>query len=104
MRICSVAQNKLSQAKKHMIIRIINRKINMKRVKQILAWIGIIVIVGLYVVTIVLGLTANENTVELLKAAVVATIVVPVLIWAYTFIYKLLKGNRFDQNDPDANK
>ena len=76
----------------------------MKRVRQILAWIGIIVIVGLYVFTIVLGLFGNENTVDLLKAAVVATIVVPVLIWAYTFIYKLVKGNRFDQNDPGSDR
>ena len=40
---------------------------------------------------IVLGLCGNENTIDLLKASVVATIVVPVLIWAYSFIYRLLK-------------
>ena len=63
----------------------------MKKIKRILAVIGIIILVGLYAGTLILAITGNENTLDLLKTAIYATVVVPVLIWAYTFIYGLLK-------------
>lgn len=63
----------------------------MKKLKQITALIGVIALVALYVSTLVLALIGSENSLNLLKAAVYATIVLPVLLWAYSFIYKLLK-------------
>ncbi len=61
-----------------------------KKVKQILAIIGIIVLVGLYVSTIVCALSSSDNFMNLLLASIYATVIIPVLIWAYSFIYKLL--------------
>ncbi len=72
----------------------------MKKLKQITALIGVIALVGLYVSTLVLALIGSEEAINLLKVAVYATIVLPVLLWAYSFIYRLLKGK---QND-DASK
>lgn len=66
-----------------------------KKVKQILAIIGTIVLVGLYVSTIVCALSSSDNFMNLLLASIYATVIIPVLIWAYSFIYKLLK------KDPD---
>lgn len=63
----------------------------MKKVKQILALLGAIILVGLYVATLFCALSANENFMNLLMASIYATVIVPVLIWAYSFIYKLLK-------------
>lgn len=68
-----------------------------KKVKQILAIIGIIVLVGLYVSTIVCALSSSDNFMNLLLASVYATVIIPVLIWAYSFIYKLLKKDRDDE-------
>lgn len=65
-----------------------------KKVKQILAIIGIVVLVGLYVSTIVCALSSSDNFMNLLLASVYATVIIPVLIWAYSFIYKLLKKDR----------
>ena len=65
-----------------------------KKVKQILAIIGIVVLVGLYVSTIVCALSSSDNFMNLLMASVYATVIIPVLIWAYSFIYKLLKKDR----------
>ena len=65
----------------------------MKKAKRILALIGIVLLVSLYVITIVLALTDDPNTMNAFRASIYCTFLVPVLIWAYTFIYKLLKNN-----------
>lgn len=71
----------------------------MKKVKRILAIIGIVLLVSLYVITIILALTDDPNTMNAFRASVYCTFLVPVLIWAYTFIYKLLKNNYGDKSD-----
>ena len=63
----------------------------MKKLKQITALIGVIALAGLYVSTLVLALIGSEQCINLLKAAVYATIVLPVLLWAYSFIYRLIR-------------
>lgn len=73
----------------------------MKKIKRILAIIGIILLVSLYVITIVLALTDDPNTMNAFRASVYCTFLVPVLIWAYTFIYKLLKNNYGDKKTED---
>lgn len=73
----------------------------MKKLKQITALIGVIALIGLYVSTLVLALIGSAEAINLLKVAVYATIVLPVLLWAYSFIYRLLKGK---QNDDMSNK
>lgn len=65
----------------------------MKKIKQITALIGVIVLLGLYVSTIVLACIGSDTAMRLLRAAVYATIVLPVLLWAYSLIYKVLKRN-----------
>ena len=63
----------------------------MRKVKRILALIGVILLVLLYLSTLVFALLGKEFL-NWLMAAIIATIVVPVLIWAYGFVYRLLKG------------
>lgn len=65
----------------------------MKKVKQIIALAGVIILIGLYVSTLVLALIGSEQATRLFWAAIYATVVLPVLLWAYSFIYKLLKNN-----------
>lgn len=69
----------------------------MKKAKRILAIIGIVLLISLYVITIVLAVTDDPNTMNAFRASVYCTFLVPVLIWAYTFIYKLLKNNYGDK-------
>ena len=66
----------------------------MKKIKQILAIIGIIALVGLYIITIIMALLDHPHFFDLLMASIFATVVIPVLIWAYSFIYQLLKKGR----------
>ncbi len=64
----------------------------MKTVKRILAILGLILIIGLFAATIILAVAGSPNTFPLFCLSLVALIVVPVLLWAYTFIYRLLSG------------
>lgn len=66
----------------------------MKTIKRILAILGIVLLAGMYVLTLVLALTDDPNTMNAFRASVYCTVLVPVLIWAYTFIYRLLKKDK----------
>ena len=71
----------------------------MKKGKRILAMIGVILLIGLYVSTLLCALFAKDNLMSLLMASIYATFVIPVLIWAYTFVYKLIKKDNSDENE-----
>lgn len=63
----------------------------MKKLKQILALAGIAVLIGLYAATLISALSSSENFMDLLMVSIYATVVIPVLLWTYSFIYQLLK-------------
>ena len=73
----------------------------MEKVKRIIALIGVILLIALYAATLILAIFGNENSSDLLRLAIYATIVVPVLLWAYSFIYKLLKNHYSDRDDQE---
>lgn len=64
----------------------------MKKTKRILAIIGIVLLASLYLSTLFFAIFDRSETMELLKASVFATIVIPVLIYAYTMVYRYLKN------------
>lgn len=65
----------------------------MKKTKRILALIGAILLLLLYVVAFVATVLDHTSDMRYWKAAVAATIIIPVLIWTYSFVYRLLKGS-----------
>lgn len=69
------------------------------KAKRILALAGVILLLGLYASTLLSALFAGENFMRLLMASVYATVVVPVLLWAYSFLYKIIRGRRQDPSD-----
>lgn len=71
----------------------------MKNTKRILAIIGVILLVCLYLSTLFCALFAKENLMSLLMASIYATFIIPVLIWAYMFIYRLMKKDHTDDNE-----
>lgn len=76
----------------------------MKKVKQITAFIGVILLAALYGSTLVLALIGNENSLRLLMAAIVCTIVIPILLWVYSVVFKLLKHNYSHRGDTGNTK
>ena len=74
----------------------------MKKVKQILAILGVMLLLGLYVITLIMAVTDNTSTLSMLEASVVATILIPIMMWSYSFIYRLLK--KYYGSDKDKNE
>lgn len=70
----------------------------MKKTRQILAWIGIVLLIALYVSAMVLAFMGGEHARNMLGAAIFCTFVVPIMIWVYTFLYKVVKGKK-ENND-----
>jgi cell shape-determining protein MreD len=66
----------------------------MKKFKQILAVLGIVFLLSLYVITLLCAIFDSSDTMQLFQASVLATIIIPVLLWAYSFIYRLLKNDK----------
>ncbi len=70
----------------------------MKKSQQILAILGVILLVGLYLATLILAVL-GKNFFPLFMAALFASMALPILIWLYGFIYKWVKKNAGQQQD-----
>lgn len=68
----------------------------MKKAKRFLALVGVVLLVAMYASTLVFALMKNENSKNMLMASIVCTILIPVLLYAFTLMYRVL-GNK---NDP----
>lgn len=71
----------------------------MKKAKRILALIGAILLLLMYVAAFIVTILDHTSDMRYWKAAMVATVIIPVLIWAYSFVYKLIKGSDDDEKN-----
>ena len=69
----------------------------MKKTKRIRALAGAVLLFALYAATLVLALIGSEHALTLLKAAIVCTVIVPVFLYGYILVYRVLK-----REDPDG--
>jgi len=69
----------------------------MKKTKRILALIGAALLFCLYASSLVLAFINTTRSLELLRASIAATIILPVLLYAYSLIYKLTRKSDLDQ-------
>ncbi len=73
----------------------------MKKAKQILAILGIVLILGINVLLIFAAAGASEDNTQIFNATIVTVILVPVLLWIYLYIYKIIKKNNEDKKDKE---
>lgn len=66
----------------------------MKNIKQILAILGIVLILGLNVLLVFAAGTASEDGMGMFGGAVVAVVMVPILLWIYLYVFKMIKRRR----------
>ncbi|MCD7824684.1 MAG: hypothetical protein LUH14_01730 [Clostridiaceae bacterium] len=69
----------------------------MKKLKRILAAAGLLILAAMYLMTIVSAVLATPETAKFFTASLVATLMVPVLIYVILLIYRLLGGNDTEQ-------
>ncbi len=67
------------------------RRMKMKKVKRILAWIGLVLIALMYALTLVFALIQHPMSKNLLMAAIFCTIAVPVIIYAMELVTRNLR-------------
>lgn len=60
----------------------------MKKIKRILALLGVILLAGMYVATLISAFLATPATRDLFLASVVATVMIPILLYVLQLIYK----------------
>ncbi|MBQ6697309.1 MAG: hypothetical protein IJN16_11445 [Lachnospiraceae bacterium] len=68
--------------------------------KQIVALIGVFLLVALYLVTLFVAIFNPDGSGRMFQACLVATVAVPVLLWIYIWMYGKLT-NRHTIADPD---
>lgn len=61
------------------------------KIQRILALVGVILLVGLYLITLLSAVFTTPATKGLFLACVFATIAIPVMIYGYMLIYKVFK-------------
>ena len=71
--------------------------------KQIVAMVGVILLVLMYLVTLVVAIVDSSASGKLFALCLYATIAIPILIWIYTWMYGKLTG-KHTFADFDVNK
>ena len=71
--------------------------------KQIVALVGVILLVLMYLVTLVVAIVDSSASGKLFALCLYATIAIPILIWIYTWMYGKLTG-KHTFADFDINK
>ena len=71
----------------------------MKKAKQILAILGIVLILGVNILLVITAFGATEDNTNIFNAAIVTVVLVPVLLWVYLYIFKLIKKNNEDKKE-----
>lgn len=78
---------------------------NLKKIKRILALIGAVILAVLYILTLVFAIFDNPATMSYFKACVTLTIFIPVLIYGYQLVYRVLRdyGAKNAKQDTEKN-
>ena len=61
----------------------------MKKTRQILAIIGIVLLLSMYLACLILALTGKHQATTLFKAALGATVAVPIVLYAFMMLLKV---------------
>ena len=71
----------------------------MAKLKKIFAVAGVVLLIGMYLLTFISAILATPNTHSLFLGSLAATIIVPIFLYAYTLIYKVVYKDREKQED-----
>ena len=69
----------------------------MKNIKRIFAWIGIIILLLLYIITFIVSFIKPAVTSGLLMACIFTTVALPCFLYAIILIYHLLKSSNLNE-------
>ena len=61
------------------------------KIKRVVALLGVVILVGLYLITLILAFVDPTAYKDWLKASIICTIIIPVFFYAYLLVYRNLK-------------
>ena len=65
-----------------------------KKIKQVAAWLGILVIVGLVITTFILGISGSTLTIPMLILTMGTSIVIWVMLWFLKILERRSEENK----------
>lgn len=71
----------------------------MLKIRRIMAIVGVVLLIGLYITTLIAALLSSEASAGLFQASLFLSFVIPVIIYAYTLLYKLLHPEEKDSDN-----
>ena len=73
----------------------------MKNAKRILAWIAIILLLSIYIITFIVAFIKPAVKNGLLMACLFTAITLPCLLYAFILIYRVLKSSRSNNSSSE---
>ncbi len=70
----------------------------MQKFRRIAAMIGVILLVGMYVITLILALSSSPNAQNMLMASIACTVIIPVFIYAMILVARVVGGRGVDED------
>ena len=67
--------------------------------QRILAIIGVVCLVALYIVTLISAIFTTPGTKGLFMACVYSTVAIPIMIYGYMLVYRILKKKNSEINE-----
>ena len=61
------------------------------KITRVVALLGVVILVGLYLITLILAFVDPTASKDWLKASIICTIIIPVFFYAYLLVYRNLK-------------
>ncbi len=76
----------------------------MQKLKRILALLGVVILVAMYLLTLVFALSSSPNAHNMLMASIACTVIVPCLLYGMILIARVLGGrNSTDTGEDEKN-
>ncbi len=73
-----------------------------KKTRQVLAWIGIILLLSMYLMNLVLALIGSEMATAMLRVSAASTVAIPLVLYAFVIALRMGKGeNDLPENDEE---
>lgn len=68
----------------------------MKKAKRIFALLGAVLLAGMYLITLILALSANPASKNMLMASIVCTVIIPCLFYGMMLVARVLGTRHTD--------
>ncbi len=72
------------------------------KIKRILAALGAFLLFAMYALTLVFALVDHSAAKGLLKASIACTLILPVLLYAFTLVYRITNEDSDENSRDDA--